>query len=153
DRRVRDRRHRDRRSRPRRARHGLSGRGRAARGGAVKPSRVGRAMSRASRVAGGAVLAALACAVVAAGGVDGAVVVGPAAPPGKPALGATIAVAYVTAMVIAAVARRLAFEPPSARAQRVSFWLRHAPDLIDVEVSLALTAAIYAALIVTGGAT
>ncbi len=109
--------------------------------------KLGRALSRAARAGGGALAAALACAVVAAGLIDRASIYQP-----RPALGATIAIAYVAAILIAAVARRLAFEPPSARAQRVSFWLRVAPDLIDVEVSLALIAATFAALIVTGGA-
>ncbi|HTJ47421.1 MAG TPA: hypothetical protein VL463_35220, partial [Kofleriaceae bacterium] len=104
-------------------------------------------MSRAGRVGGGAIAAALACAVVAAGGVDGASLLA-----ARQQLVPTLVIVYIAAIVIAAVARRLAFQPPSARAQRVSFWLRHAADLIDVEVSLALIAGTFTALVVTGGA-
>src|SRR5262249_40269470 len=152
------RRRRDRRPCPRRARHGLPGRGRAARGGAVI---VTRGLARAARVGGGAALAALACALVGAGGADGASLVDARASlsgglGGGPALGlrplaATLLVVFVCALVIASVARRLAFDPPSARAQRVSFWLHVAPDLIDIGVSLALVAGVFPLLAATGG--
>jgi diguanylate cyclase (GGDEF)-like protein len=109
--------------------------------------RLGRALSRAGRVSGGALAAAGACALVAAGGFDGAAIRGP-----RPALAPSLAIVLVAAFVVAAIARRLAFEPPSARAQRVSFWLRAAAGLADVEAALALIAGTFAVLVVSGGA-
>ena len=107
---------------------------------------IGRIVRRAAAVSLGALLSALACAAVAAGAVDGADVtrVAPSAP-------VLIGLALLTGLALAAVIRRLSWTPPSARAQRVSRWLRLAPELADVEVALALTAGLFAALAVTGG--
>ena len=106
-----------------------------------------RALRRAAAVSLGAVAGAAACAAVAAGAVDGASL--HASPP---QLLPVAFVAGLVLLVIAAVARRLSFEPPSARAQQVSFWLSAAEDLADVEVSFALAAAAHAGIAVTGGA-
>jgi diguanylate cyclase (GGDEF)-like protein len=43
------------------------------------------------------------------------------------------------------------FAPPSARAQRVSFWLAAASDLADLELALTLVAGIHVVIAVTGG--
>ncbi len=102
-----------------------------------------RGMRRALHVSGGAVAAAAACAVVAAGRVDAS------AGTGSPL--AIVLLAGITLLVVATVTRRVRFAQPSARAQRVSFWLAVAPALADVEVALALAAGCYATLAVTGG--
>jgi diguanylate cyclase (GGDEF)-like protein len=54
-------------------------------------------------------------------------------------------------LAVLAIARRLAFAPPSARAQRISPLLRAAETLADAEVGLALVAAHLAATAATGG--
>jgi two-component system, cell cycle response regulator len=112
--------------------------------------KVGRTLRRAGKASLGALAGALACAAIAGGAADGAhVALTGAEPPGAiPAL----LVAAVAVLVAATVARRLRFEPPSARAQRASFWLAIAPDLADIEVSLALVAGSFTAIAVTGGA-
>jgi len=91
-------------------------------------------------VSGGAVAAALACAAVAAG-LTGE---------GDPRVTAGFT-ALVTVMVLAAVVRRVRFEAPSARAQRVSPWMAAAPALIDLELCLSLIAGSHAAIAATGG--
>ncbi|HKE14509.1 MAG TPA: diguanylate cyclase [Kofleriaceae bacterium] len=101
-----------------------------------------RSLERAARVAGGATASALACALVAAGGTTWG---GPASHT------AAAATAWVTLVAIAAAVRRMRFTPPSARLQRVSFWMRIAPAAIDIEVSLALIAGCGAAVQATGG--
>jgi hypothetical protein len=111
--------------------------------------RFARSLRRAAKASAGALAGALACAGIAAGIADGshAALVGVA----SPGLAPLLLVAAVAALVVAAVARRLQFEPPSARAQRVSFWLAVAGDLADIEVSLALVAGVSTAIAVTGG--
>ncbi len=108
--------------------------------------KITRSFRRAAKASSGALAGALACAVVAAGVLDHALL--GATPTGLPA---ALLIAAIGALVIATVARRLTFEPPSARAQRVSFWLTIAADLADIEVSLALVAGSYAAIALTGG--
>lgn len=102
-----------------------------------------RLVRRALHVCGGSIAAALACGVVAAGGLEGA--------SGVPTLSSVLVFASVTVLVITAIARRINFEPPTARAQRVSLWLSLAPALADVEVALALVGGVYAVLQVSGG--
>jgi diguanylate cyclase (GGDEF)-like protein len=102
-----------------------------------------RTFKRAVRVGGGAVVAALACATVAAGALDTAVSGAPAAVP-------VVLVASVLVLVLASVSTRMRFDEPSARAQRVSKLLRLAPSLIDMQVGLALVAGCYAVLAVSG---
>ena len=106
-----------------------------------------RALRRAANVSIGALAGLAACAAVGAGFVDGASLT--ASPP---ALGPVALIAGLLLLVIATMARRLAFAEPSARSQRASFWLGIAGELADVEVSLAFVAAGHAAVAVTGGA-
>ncbi len=110
------------------------------------PARWRRAMRRAGKVSIGAVAAALACVVVAIGGVDGASVLGATMPLPQAMLATSI-----TALVVIAVIRRAQFAEPSARAQRVSLWLAAAQDLADLELCLALVAGLHVVIAVTGG--
>ena len=105
-----------------------------------------RALRRAGKASIGALGGVLACAAVAVGAVDGAVLGA-----GGAAIGPALAVAAIAILVAVTIARRLRFEAPSARAQRVSFWLAIAGDLADIEVSLALVAGAHTAIAVTGG--
>jgi diguanylate cyclase (GGDEF)-like protein len=105
-----------------------------------------RTLRRAAKVSVGALAGAFACIVVAIGGVDGADLLGAAIPLPQ----ATVAAATL-ALVAIAVIRRAQFAPPSARAQRVSMWLAAAADLADLELVLALAAAIHVVIAVTGG--
>lgn len=100
---------------------------------------------RAARVGAGAAVASTALLAVAAGLLDGASA-------GVPAASHVALTGGILALVIASVAGRLEFEEPSARAQRVSFWLRSAPTLIDVQLGFALLAGVHAAVATTGGA-
>ena len=109
--------------------------------------RLRRTLRRIGRVAGGTAAAALACALLAAGVVDPASVLAPGPHP--------LAIAGLTAivaLVVVAVARRLTFVAPAARAQRASAWLRAAVDFADVELALALVAGAFTMIVVTGGA-
>ncbi len=101
-----------------------------------------RGLRRAARVASGVLASLLSCALVAAGGPTGA---GPAS---RSAAAATAAIALIA---LAAIGRRLRFSPPTARLQRVSFWMAIAPTTIDIEVSLALIAGCGAAIQGAGG--
>jgi len=105
-----------------------------------------RTVRRAIKVSIGALAGGLACAVVAAGGVDGAAVLA-----SHPSLPMTMLVVAIAALVVIAVIRRMQFSPPSARAQRVSFWLAAASDLADLELALTLVAGIHVVIAVTGG--
>ena len=105
-----------------------------------------RAMRRAAKVSVGAVAGGVACAAVAAGGVDGARVLA-----AHPNAAMTMLVVAVLALVAIAVIRRVQFTPPSARAQRVSFWLAAASDLADLDLALTLVAGIHVVIAVTGG--
>ena len=89
-------------------------------------ARYRRALRRAAKVSIGALAGALACVVVAVGGVDGAAVLG-----GRIPLPQAIATTATLALVAIAVIRRLQFAAPTARAQRVSMWLAAAEDLAD----------------------
>ncbi|HET9626324.1 MAG TPA: GAF domain-containing protein, partial [Kofleriaceae bacterium] len=105
-----------------------------------------RTVRRAIKVSIGALAGGLACAVVAAGGVDGAAVLA-----SHPSLAMSMLVVAIAALVVVAVIRRVQFSPPSARAQRVSFWLAAASDLADLELALTLVAGIHVVIAVTGG--
>ncbi len=105
-----------------------------------------RALRRAGKVSLGAVGGALACVVVAVGGVDGASLLAAQMP-----LPQTVIATSIAALVAIAVIRRIQFSPPSARAQRVSMWLAAATDLADLELCLALVAGIHVVIAVTGG--
>jgi diguanylate cyclase (GGDEF)-like protein len=59
--------------------------------------------------------------------------------------------AAIFALAVVAVIRRMQFEAPSARAQRVSMWLAAATDLADLELALALIAGAHVVIAVTGG--
>jgi two-component system, cell cycle response regulator len=108
--------------------------------------RLRRGLRRAAKVSIGALAGGVACAAVAAGGVDGAAVLAR-----EPSLPMTMVVVGVTALVVMAVIRRVQFTPPSARAQRVSLWLAAASDLADLELALTLVAGIHVVIAVTGG--
>ncbi len=103
-----------------------------------------RSLRRAAVVVSPATLALGACALVAAGAV---------APlhAATPAPGDVLALTAIAMVLLAAIVRRLHYQAPSARHQRVSFWLAVAPALVDVELALAVTAGTYAVLAVTGG--
>ena len=105
-----------------------------------------RAMRRAAKVSIGAVAGAIACAVIGVGGADGAAVLAP-----RPSLPMTMVVVAVAALVLTAVIRRVQFAPPTARAQRVSYWLAAATDLADLELALTLVAGAHVIIAVTGG--
>ncbi len=105
-----------------------------------------RALRRAAKMSVGAAAGALACVAVAVGGVDGAALTAPSIP-----LPQAMGVVAVAALVLIAVIRRLQFAPPSARAQRVSFWLAASSDLADLELALALVAGLHVVIAVTGG--
>jgi two-component system cell cycle response regulator len=105
-----------------------------------------RTVRRALKVSVGALAGGLACAVVAAGGADGAGVLAR-----RPSLPMTMIVVGITALVVIAVIRRVQFAPPTARAQRVSLWLAAASDLADLELSLTVVAGIHVVIAVTGG--
>ena len=105
-----------------------------------------RGMRRAAKVSLGAVAGAIACAVVAVGGVDGAALLAK-----RPSLGMTIVSAAIAVLVITAIIRRVQFVAPTARAQRVSLWLAAADDLADLELSFSLVAACHLIIAVTGG--
>ena len=109
---------------------------------------VRRTVRRAAKVSLGASAGAIACAVVAVGGVDGAALL--AASPSVPMMMAAVAIAIVVAT---SIIRRLRFVPPSARAQRVSFWLASASDFADLELALSLVAGGHVVIAVTGGMT
>ena len=101
-----------------------------------------RGLRRAGRVGGGALVAALACAVVAAGGTT----IG-----GPHSHAATCITAAVAVIVFTALVRRVRFRAPSARVQRVSPWMAAASTLADVELVLALVAGCAAVITATGG--
>ncbi|MBL9016639.1 MAG: diguanylate cyclase [Myxococcales bacterium] len=107
---------------------------------------VSRTLRRALKVSIGAAAGAIACAVVAVGGADGAGVFSE-----RPSLPMTMVVVAVAALVALAVIRRVQYTPPSARAQRVSFWLAAATDLADLELALTLVAGAHLVVAVTGG--
>ncbi len=106
-----------------------------------------RSLRRAMRVTGGFWAALLACTAVGFGVVDQAAPLGGS----HPSAIAVLFFASVVAVLASALTRRMHFEAPSARAQRVSRWMRLAPTFADLEVALALSAATYALLSVTGG--
>jgi len=105
-----------------------------------------RGFRRAAKVSLGAIAGAIACAVVAVGGADGAAVLAAA-----PSLPMTMVAVGVTILVALAVIRRLQFVMPSARAQRASIWLGAATDLADIELALSLVAGAHVLIAVTGG--
>ena len=110
------------------------------------PRRWRRTVRRATKVSIGGLAGAIACIVVASGGVDGASLLGP-----EIALPQAMVAAAALALVAIAVIRRVQFAAPSARAQRVSLWLAAASDLADLELALALIAGIHVVIAVTGG--
>jgi diguanylate cyclase (GGDEF)-like protein len=102
-------------------------------------------LGRLSRALAGTTCAALACGVIAAGLV-------PDLSTGRPdALGAT-SLALVAIVLLQAIATRVRFRPATARVLRASALARLGPTLADLEVGLALLAAVYAGVALTGGA-
>jgi diguanylate cyclase (GGDEF)-like protein len=106
---------------------------------------IARSLRRASAVSRGPALAFAACALCALG--PGPTDLRTSTPTPAQALALTV----VAAILVSAIVRRLRYQPPSARAQRVSWWLAAAPALVDVEVALAIAAGVHAVLAVTGG--
>ncbi len=106
-----------------------------------------RSLRRALRVTGGFWAGLLACVAVANGVVDRAAPMSSS----RPSPLGVLFFASVLIVLLSAVARRIRFEAPSARAQRVSRWMRMASSFADLEVALALCASVYALLAVTGG--
>jgi diguanylate cyclase (GGDEF)-like protein len=102
-----------------------------------------RLIKRALAVGGGAAVAAAACATVAVGALDRAVADVP-----DPA--SVLLVTSLLVLVVASLATRLRFEEPSARARRVSRWLRSAPALLDLQLCWSLLAGTYAILALAG---
>jgi two-component system cell cycle response regulator len=103
-----------------------------------------RTIKRALHVGGGTLVAALACAMIAAGALDASAFT-------SPSLAPMLLLASVGVLTITAIARRLRFVPPSARSQRISFWLGAAAALVDMEIAFALVAAAGAVITITGG--
>jgi two-component system cell cycle response regulator len=103
-----------------------------------------RTIKRALHVGGGTLVAALACAVIAAGALDASAFTSPRVAP-------MLLLASVGVLTITSIARRLRFVPPSARSQRISFWLGAAAALVDMEIAFALVAAAGAVIAITGG--
>ncbi len=101
-------------------------------------------LRRVLHIAGGALVGALSCAVIAGGAL------GPGAL-AAPSVVSILLVASIAILVVTVISRRLRFISPSARSQRVSFWLRAAPTLADLEVAFALVAACFAVISLTGG--
>ncbi|MFN0252233.1 MAG: diguanylate cyclase [Kofleriaceae bacterium] len=108
--------------------------------------RLERTLRRALKVSVGAIAGAVACGVVAVGGADGAAILAR-----EPSIPMTMIVVGIAALVAPAVIRRVQFTPPSARAQRASYWLAAAADLADLELALTLIAGGHAIIAVTGG--
>ncbi len=109
-------------------------------------TRMKRTLRRALKVSVGAIAGAVACAVVAVGGADGAAILSR-----TPSVPMTMIVVAIAALVATAVIRRVQYTPPSARAQRASYWLAAATDLADLELALTLIAGGHAIIAVTGG--
>ena len=107
-----------------------------------------RTLRRALKVSIGAIAGAVACGVVAVGGADGAAILAT-----SPSVPMTMIVVGIAALVASAVIRRVQYSPPSARAQRASYWLAAATDLADLELALTLIAGGHAIIAVTGGLT
>jgi diguanylate cyclase (GGDEF)-like protein len=107
---------------------------------------IARALRRALHVSMGVLAAAMLAAAVGAGLVDDGA-------RARPSLPSILLFGAVVILVITSAARRIRFVRPSARAQRVSFWVRVAEPLADVEVTLGLITGVYAVLAVTGGLT
>src|SRR4051812_7778295 len=89
-----------------------------------------RSMRRGLKVSAAALGGALACVLIAVGGIDGARLSAGGAGPGGYV--ATMGLAMIMVVVFVACLRRLQFVTPAARAQRVSFWLSSATDLADI---------------------
>ncbi len=105
-----------------------------------------RTLRRAAAVGSPSLVAAAGCALIALGGL------GPLHLANTlPAATDLLALVAVATVLVMAILRRLHYEAPTARAQRVSWWLSIAPGLVDVELALAITAGAYAVLAVTGG--
>jgi diguanylate cyclase (GGDEF)-like protein len=71
---------------------------------------------------------------------------------GRPSAVAVAMTAGLAVVVAGAIAARLRFERPSARAQRISRLAAWAPALADIELGLAFAAGGAAAVVLTGGA-
>jgi two-component system, cell cycle response regulator len=95
-------------------------------------------------------LAGTACAVGACGTIAAGLI--PDLRQGSPDALGTTSLALVGVVLLQAIAARIRFASPSARAQRVSRLARLAPSLADLEIGLALLAAVYAGVALTGGA-
>src|SRR5262249_22992529 len=141
------------RGRARRARPGPPGRDRHPDREAVMAARapLGRRaawqLRRLTRATAGLAIALLAALLVASGALAEVRLGGP-----RPIDVLTvIIVVIVLGVVVAAVAARLRFTPPTARAQRGSLLVRLAAPLLDVQVGVALVIGAYALVELSGG--
>jgi diguanylate cyclase (GGDEF)-like protein len=99
-------------------------------------------LHRFADVAGGFLAAAIAALVVG---------FGPVSNLGTPAKVPLLIFAGVLFLVVAAVARRLRYQEPSARAQRRSRLLAMSTDFADMELGIAMVAGCFALFAVSGG--
>jgi diguanylate cyclase (GGDEF)-like protein len=104
--------------------------------------RAGFALRRFARAASGPALGTLACAIVAIGAIDR----------GRPGPAAVAAASLLLVILGSALAVRLRFRDPSARAQQASWIARTARTFVDLQLGLALLAGAFALVEVTGGA-
>lgn len=106
--------------------------------------RLGWVVVRWVRAFAGVGFSAAACAIAGSGRL-------PDLRGGTPSAAGVALTTTLVAVVTGAIASRLRFEVPSARAQRVSRLAKWAPALADMELGLALVAASYALVATTGG--
>ncbi len=108
---------------------------------------IAKPLRRALRVTGGFWAGLLACIALAVGVIDAnSVLTGR-----RPSPLAVLFFASVLVVLVGAIARRLRFQAPSARAQRVSRWMAMSETFADLELALALIAAVYTSILATGG--
>lgn len=106
-----------------------------------------KSVRRAVRVTGGFWAGLLACTALAVGVLDAQSVLSG----NRPSPIAVLFFASVLVVLVGAIARRVRFKKPSARSQRVSRWMAMAATFADLELALALIAAVYTSLLATGG--
>jgi diguanylate cyclase (GGDEF)-like protein len=106
--------------------------------------RVAYHLGRLARAFGGTACAVLACGVIGAGLI-------PDLGRGRADVLGVTALVLVAVVLLQAIAARVRFVNPSARAQRASRLARLAPTFADLEIGLALLAGVYAVVALTGG--
>ncbi|MBK9071839.1 MAG: sensor domain-containing diguanylate cyclase [Myxococcales bacterium] len=104
-----------------------------------------RNLELAMHVAGGTIMATLACIALMAGVMAGASL------RGEITAVQLLFATTVTLLLVYALLRRLGFAPASSRVQQASWWYRAEAIFRDLELCLALIAALYTSLFATGG--